>query len=88
VRVPSEAALIGEVHSRLVRKFAHLHPDQISAAVADAHARFAQSKVRDFVPLLVERRVSDQLGRPERPGPTSDPVTHAAPAVSAEAQRT
>jgi hypothetical protein len=59
----SEAALIGEVQSRLVHKFAHVPQDQVSAAVTNAHARFAQSKVRDFIPLLVERRVSDELSR-------------------------
>ncbi|MGO9155572.1 three-helix bundle dimerization domain-containing protein [Mycobacterium sp.] len=50
-----------EVRQRLVRKFAHLPQDHISAAVADAYARFTDSSVRDFVPLLAERRASQSL---------------------------
>ena len=56
-----EAALIDEVRQRLFRKFGDVPHDRISSAVNQAHDRFAHSKVRDFVPLLVERRVSDQL---------------------------
>ena len=52
----SEAAQIDEVRERVVRKFSHILKDQISATVAQAHARFEHSRVRDFVPLLVERR--------------------------------
>jgi hypothetical protein len=52
----SEAALIDQVRERLVRKFSHVPKEQISATVAQAHARFEHSRVRDFVPLLVERR--------------------------------
>jgi hypothetical protein len=59
----SEAALINEVRQRLFRKFGDVPQDRISSAVNQAHDRFAHSKVRDFVPLLVERRVSDQLSR-------------------------
>ena len=57
----SENDLIDDVRHRLVRKFAHLAPDQVATAVQLAHARFENSKVQDFVPLLVERRASKQL---------------------------
>jgi hypothetical protein len=57
----SESASIEEVRERLTGRFMHLPPDQISAAVTDAFARFEHSKVRDFVPLLVERRASKEL---------------------------
>jgi len=52
----SEASQIDEVRERLVRKFSHIPKDHISAAVAQAHARFEHSTVRDFIPLLAERR--------------------------------
>lgn len=55
--------LISEVHSRLAAKFAELPPQQVSRAVAEAQARLAQSSVRAFVPLLVERRADDDLTR-------------------------
>ena len=56
-----EEALISEVQARLVAKFAQLSPDHVARAVAEAHARFEHSRVRDFVPLLVERRAGDDL---------------------------
>jgi hypothetical protein len=58
-----EAASIDEVRQRLVRRFADLPEDHISTAVTQAQARFAGSKVRYFVPLLIERRVSGELAR-------------------------
>src|SRR6516225_3883634 len=63
INVKGEEILISEVQARLVTKFAELPPQQVSRAVAEAHARFAQSPVRDFVPLLVERRAGDDLSR-------------------------
>jgi hypothetical protein len=59
----SEAALIDEVNQRLVRRFSHLPEHQISTTVAKAHARFEHSRVRDFIPLLVERRAGAELSR-------------------------
>jgi hypothetical protein len=59
----SERTLIDEVERRLIRKYAHLAPNQISTAVQRAHARFEQCPIRDFVPLLVERRVRQELSR-------------------------
>lgn len=56
-----EDLLIARVERRLGSKFGHLSPDQISVAVADAWKRFERSSVRDFVPLLVERRAGAQL---------------------------
>ena len=55
--------MIDDVQRRLAAKYAHLAEDQVSAVVHQAHARFERSKVRDFVPLLVERRASAQLSR-------------------------
>jgi hypothetical protein len=60
----SEAALIDEVRERLVGKFSHVPKDKISTTVTQAHARFEHSRVRDFIPLLVERRASAELTRP------------------------
>jgi hypothetical protein len=57
----SEAALIDEVQQRLVRKFSHVPKDQICTTVAHVHARFEHSRVRDFIPLLVERRAGAEL---------------------------
>jgi hypothetical protein len=48
---------------RLTDVYAHLPADQISTVVAQAHARFEHSAVRDFIPLLVERRARAELSR-------------------------
>jgi hypothetical protein len=65
VEVPevNEKALIDEVQHRLADVYAHLPADQISTVVAQAHARFEHSAVRDFIPLLVERRARAELSR-------------------------
>ena len=37
--------------------------DEIEAAVAAAHASFSDRRVRDFVPVLVERKARATLGK-------------------------
>ena len=56
-----EEALIDDVQRRLVQKYADLSPGDVSAAVEAALTQFERSSIRDFVPLLVERRASAQL---------------------------
>ncbi|MDT5230357.1 MAG: hypothetical protein QOI39_857 [Mycobacterium sp.] len=62
-RVPdiSERTSIDEVERRLIQRYATLPPAQVSTAVRQAHARFEQSRIWDFVPLLVERRAGHEL---------------------------
>jgi hypothetical protein len=57
----SEQLLITEVERRLTSKYAQLPPDRISSAIQNACARFEHSPIRDFVPLLVERRARADL---------------------------
>jgi hypothetical protein len=59
----SEQAMIAEVEQRLAASYSHIPPDQITRTVQTAHARFDGSSVRDFVPLLVERRARAELAR-------------------------
>jgi hypothetical protein len=56
-----EGLLIGEVKHRLAKKYAALPEDHIAAVVQRAYARFQSSRVRDFIPLLVERRADEEL---------------------------
>lgn len=58
-----ERAQIDAVERRLAQKFAELPHDHVAAVVQCVYARFNQSKLRDFVPLLVERRAGEQLAR-------------------------
>lgn len=57
----SEQDLLVDIEHRLVNLYAQLDPQQVTATIGHAHAKFAQSPVRDFVPLLVERRARREL---------------------------
>ena len=57
----SEQAAMAQLRERLSNKFADLPPERVAAAVQRAHAQFDESKIRDFVPLLVERSARAEL---------------------------
>jgi hypothetical protein len=59
----SETLLIDQVVQRLTTRYADLPPDQVAGAVGSAHARFERCPIREFVPLLVERRAGAELSR-------------------------
>ena len=59
----SEVDQLGEVERRMVAKYPDLPQAQVSQVIAQAHKRFAGSPIRDFVPLLVERRAHAELSR-------------------------
>ena len=59
----SEQALIGQVVERLARKYPTVPQGTVTTLGKAAHSRFDESKVRDFVPLLVERRANVQLAK-------------------------
>ena len=56
-----ERALIHGVQRRLAKKHASLPVDHIAAVVQHAYAQFQSSRVREFLPLLVERRAEEEL---------------------------
>ena len=58
-----ERAQIDAVEHLLAQKYAELPHDHVAGVVQHAYARFTESKVRDFVPLLVERRAREELAR-------------------------
>ncbi|MEM6110276.1 hypothetical protein AAHS21_29240 [Mycobacterium sp. 050272] len=57
----SEQTLIAEVVRRLMTAFPQARPEDVSAAVHHAHARFASCPIRDFIPLFVEKRARQAL---------------------------
>jgi hypothetical protein len=56
-----EWAQIDAVQRRLAQKCAELPHDHVAAVVKQVYARFNESTVRDYVPLLVERRAGEEL---------------------------
>ena len=59
----SEQVALTQLEDRLSSVYVDIPPDRIQAAMRSAHARFEDSKIRDFVPLLVERRVRAELAK-------------------------
>jgi hypothetical protein len=58
-----ERAQIDAVQRRLAQKYAELPHDHVAAVVQHLYAGFNQSTLRDFIPLLVERRAGEELAR-------------------------
>lgn len=57
----SEQTIIDQLIERLMRKYPGVPPDTVAAVVRDVHARFDGRPLRDYVPLLVERRARSEL---------------------------
>jgi hypothetical protein len=62
-RVPkkNEQELLSEIEERLVDVYTELKPEQVYATIGQVHADFDDSPIRDFIPLLVERRARREL---------------------------
>ena len=58
-----ERAQIAAAERRLAQKYADLSPYHVVGVVQHVYARFNRSTVRDYVPLLVERRAREVLAR-------------------------
>jgi hypothetical protein len=59
----SEWTAIKQVVDRLKESFPAVAPDTVTLAVHHSHARYDGRRVRDFVPLLVERDARAELSR-------------------------
>ncbi|MEE4025797.1 hypothetical protein V1Y59_22125 [Gordonia sp. PKS22-38] len=56
-----ERRQIGEVQERLIEAYSDRPSETVAAAVESAYRHFDGIRVRDFVPLLVERRANAEL---------------------------
>ncbi|MFC9980391.1 three-helix bundle dimerization domain-containing protein [Gordonia sp. NPDC127522] len=56
-----ERRQVTEVQHRLIGMYSDRKPGEVAAAVEAAYRHFDGTDVRDFVPLLVERRANDAL---------------------------
>ena len=57
----SEQTIINQLTERLVRKYPAVPPGTVATVVRGIHARFDGRPLRDYVPLLVERRARSEL---------------------------
>ncbi|WP_179467573.1 three-helix bundle dimerization domain-containing protein [Mycolicibacterium vinylchloridicum] len=58
----SEEARIAQLIQRLADAHPEVPQDQVAAAVHEALDSFGAASVRDYIPLLVERRARQLLG--------------------------
>ena len=56
-----EREALGRIAARLAIQFPELAPDDIRYAIQGRYAEFDGSRIRDFVPVLVERSVKSDL---------------------------
>ena len=56
-----EATVIAEIERRLENRYPGFPQHEVRRIVETAHARFAHSRIRDFVPLFVERNAAERL---------------------------
>lgn len=56
-----EDRLIGQVVDRLLAGFPQVPQDSVHEIVGSVHHRFDKAKIRDFVPLFVERHTKEKL---------------------------
>lgn len=59
----SEVMLIEQVIDRLAAAYSEVPRDDVAQTVTNVHHRFEDSRIREFVPLLVERRARAELSR-------------------------
>ncbi|BBY64254.1 three-helix bundle dimerization domain-containing protein [Mycolicibacterium helvum] len=57
--------LIEQLVDRLAAAYSDLPRDDVARVVANAHDHFQHSAIREFIPLLVERRARAELSRSE-----------------------
>lgn len=59
-----EEAELADIVERLQARFPHTPRHVIEARVAEARDHFARARVRDFVPVLIEREARARLANP------------------------
>lgn len=68
-----EQSRVTEVEARLRARFPHLPGDEVARAVLESHRELDDAPVRDFVPILVEKRARQLLdGMPRRQSELTD----------------
>lgn len=61
MQTPDESKEIDEVIDRLMKKFPSATRDEVVEAVSKEHEALTGHRVRDFVPVLVEKQAKKRL---------------------------
>ena len=59
----SEKQIIDQVAGRLAASYQQVEPAQVDCVVLEEYSRFEGKRIRDFVPLFVERHAKDELAK-------------------------
>ncbi len=60
--IADENVQLAQVESALVTKYGdHVPPEQISAYVQEGLAEFEHARIRTFLPVLLQKRLTDRL---------------------------
>lgn len=59
----AERTALAQIKQRLVQEFPGAAAADVEAAVTQAHARFADRPIRDFIPLFVEKHARHSLAQ-------------------------
>jgi len=62
----SEETLLADLERRLVDEFPYVSPIVVDTLIRKEHARFKASRIRDFVPLFMEKRARRELAAQNR----------------------
>lgn len=57
----TEEQIFAEIADHLSAKYSDVSSTRVAAVINDTRNLFSDSKIRDFIPLLVERRASREL---------------------------
>ncbi|HKC29147.1 MAG TPA: hypothetical protein VKB75_14135 [Jatrophihabitans sp.] len=57
----AEQAAMAKIAERVASQFPELSSEEIERVIHGRYAAFADSRIRDFVPVLVERQVKQEL---------------------------
>ena len=59
--VDSEVRALDEVRHRLEKRYPTTSPENVELAVAVAYESLRNARIREFIPVLVEREAKDRL---------------------------
>lgn len=57
----AEVKQVEQVVDRLQARFSHFPSQRVAEVVGEIYADFDDAKIRDFVPILLERSAADRL---------------------------
>jgi hypothetical protein len=56
-----ENQAVEDVAERLLKRFPMQSPEVVKATVAEFHRQYDESRIREYIPVLVEREARDRL---------------------------